>query len=45
MIDSALKKLSDQFASFRRAIPAARASYAETLSEIAATKARIEFLR
>lgn len=45
MIDSALKKLSDQFASFRRAIPAAKTSYAETLREIAATKARIDFLQ
>ena len=45
MIDSALKKLSDQFGSFRRAIPAAKTSYAETLREIAATKARIDFLK
>ena len=45
MIDGALKKLSDQFASFRRAIPAARSSLIDTLAEIAATKARIEFLQ
>lgn len=45
MIDSAIKKLSDQFAQFRRAIPAARASYGDTLKEIASVKARIDYLK